>query len=61
VIVVSAVRGRVRQALKRLALLGAGLACYLGGVVGVSLVAPQRVVALKETSLLHKPTIVRLP
>jgi hypothetical protein len=47
-IVVSMVRGRFRQARQLLALLGAGLACYLGIVVAVALVSPQRSVALKE-------------
>ncbi len=47
-IVASALRGRLRQAVKLLAVYGVCLALYLSVVVVVSLVSPQRVLALGE-------------
>lgn len=48
VVVASALRGRLRQAIKLLAMYGVCLAFYLGTIVVVSLASPQRVLALGQ-------------
>jgi len=48
IIIVTALLGRPRQAVKLLVIAGAGLASYLGLIVLVSLTSPQRELALKE-------------
>ena len=48
-VVASALRGRLRQAVKLLAMYGVCLAFYLGVIVVVSLASPQRILALGES------------
>jgi len=48
VVVVTALRGRGRQAVTRLAALGVCLALYLGVIALVSLASPPRVLALRQ-------------
>ena len=48
VVIVTALRGRGRQAVRRLAALGVCLALYLGVIALVSLASPPRVLALGE-------------
>ena len=48
VVILIALRGRLRQAVKLLAMIGVCLALYLGVIVVVSLASPPRVMALGE-------------